>query len=228
MGTPGTVINWNWLQLLGGCRQLNDNLLVRLPIKLRLMEMILFELERIFVNQPYLEILYKAMISLGYYGLLRVGELAWGSHTIKACNIFIATNKKKILLMLYSSKTHDHKNHPQKITITGLDGEQHVKSRHYFCPFSILRTYFNMRQGYYDRDENFFVFSDHSPVYPAHLCKILRQALENLGFNPLLFNVHSLRIGHVTQMFKDGKSVDYIKDIGRWKSNAVYKYLKHF
>ena len=35
-------------------------------------------------GQPYFNILYKALIIMGYYGLLRVGELTSGSHPVLA------------------------------------------------------------------------------------------------------------------------------------------------
>ena len=88
----------------------NDQVKIRLPIQKGLLEMLLFEIQRTFggVNeapQPYLEALYKAMFCLAYYGMLRVGEIAYGPHIIKAGNIHVGGNKDKILLVLYSSKT---------------------------------------------------------------------------------------------------------------------------
>ena len=55
------------------CKILNDKLLVRLPIRRRLLDLLLFEVQRIFPDQPYLEKLYLAMLSIGYYGMFRVG-----------------------------------------------------------------------------------------------------------------------------------------------------------
>ena len=77
----------------------------------------LFELERIFStnSQPYLELLYKGIFCLGYYGMMRVGELVSGDHTLKASNVHIGQNKNKLMMVLYSSKTHDRKSRPQKL-----------------------------------------------------------------------------------------------------------------
>ena len=71
-------------------------------------------------NQPYLEKLYSAMFMAGYYGLLRVGELAKGPHVILAANTHIGVNKNKILFMLQMSKTHNKGSKPQRIKITEL------------------------------------------------------------------------------------------------------------
>ena len=85
--------------LVRGCRLENDRVKIRLPIQKGLLEMLLFELERKYGtqenHQPYLEHMFKAFFSLAYYGMLRVGELALGPHTIKANNIQWDTTKIK-------------------------------------------------------------------------------------------------------------------------------------
>ena len=84
----------------------NDTVKTRLPISCNLLELILFSLDRALGPQPYLCIMYKSIFLLGYYGLMRVGELTSGTHPVRAKDIRVATNKNKILLILYSSKTH--------------------------------------------------------------------------------------------------------------------------
>ena len=68
--------------LMKACQIMNDQIQTRLPIHRNLLEILLFELERIYTDQPYLEILYKDLFILAYYGLFRVGELTQGPHTI--------------------------------------------------------------------------------------------------------------------------------------------------
>ena len=102
------------------CRIINDSVKTRLPIHCSLLELLLFETLRHFgtLNQWYLEVMYKALFAISYYGLVRIGEVIKSQHVIKAKDIHIATNKDKILLVLYSSKTHDKGNRAQKIKIT--------------------------------------------------------------------------------------------------------------
>ena len=109
--------------LTRACRIVNDTVQTRLPIQHGLMELILFEIQRIYgkKGQLYLEIMYMAMISLAYYGLMRVGEITESPHVVKANNVHIAKNKNKILLVLYSSKTHSEASRPQKIKISSRD-----------------------------------------------------------------------------------------------------------
>ena len=109
--------------LVRGCRLVNDKVKTRLPIQKGLLEMLLFEIKRKYNGvspQPYLTVLYQAIFCLAYYGMLRVGELSLGSHTIKACNIHVGNNKDKILIVLYSSKTHGVESRPQKVKISAI------------------------------------------------------------------------------------------------------------
>ena len=83
--------------------------------------------------------MYQALFALGYYELMRVGELTSGSHAMKACNVHIANNKDKILIHLYTSKTHSMANRPQKIRITSnRDGKSSNYLHRNFCPFRLI------------------------------------------------------------------------------------------
>ena len=64
-----------------------------------------------------MEILLKAIYCMAYFGMMRVSELGLSDHTAKAANIHIV-NKDKILVALYTSKTHGEESDPQKIKIT--------------------------------------------------------------------------------------------------------------
>ena len=59
--------------LVKGCKLGND----KVPIKKGLLEMLLFQIERMFDHpQPYLELMYQALFYLAYNGMMRVGELS--------------------------------------------------------------------------------------------------------------------------------------------------------
>ena len=106
--------------LAKACRIINDSVRTRLPIHCNLLEMILFEVQRYFTgrNQVYLESLYKTLFAISYYGMMRIGEVMKSQHVLKASNVHMVTNKDKLLLLLYSSKTYDQGTRPQKIKIT--------------------------------------------------------------------------------------------------------------
>ena len=126
--------------LTSACRLLNDQAQTRLPIHIGLLEILVFELERMFPDQFYLRTLYQTMMLLGYYGLLRIGEMTASSHVIKAKNVHISVNKNKLLLVLYSSKTHGKADRPQKIKIEANEScyqecsKKSVSFAHSRCP----------------------------------------------------------------------------------------------
>ena len=203
------------------CRLINDTVKIRLPITRNLLDMLNFEIERKFTKQLYLEYMFKAVFNLAYYGMMRVGEIGLSNHTLKAKDVHIGYNKDKVLLVLHSSKTHGKESVPQKIKIEALK-----ESKRFFCPFKILRKYMNLRGNYEEDTDAFIAFSDGSAVPPEHLRAVLRELLKNLGLNALLYDFHSCRAGRTVDMARMNYSLEYIRKAGRWRSNAVYKYLK--
>ena len=186
--------------------------------------MILFELECFFIAQQYLEILYKTIFCLGYYGLMRVGELAESNHVVKACNIHIGQNKDKIMLVLYSSKTHGKRHCPQKIKISALP-KVGTNVSNFFCPFQLIRSFLRIRGEYANDEEQFFIFRDKSPVTPVNVRSVLRTMLKHLNLDSSKSNTHSLRSGRTSDLYKMGIPIEKIRCAGRWRSNTVYKYI---
>lgn len=171
------------------------------------------------------------MLATGYYGLFRVGELANGTHTIMAKDVHYGRNKFKIQFVLWSSKNLTKGSHPQMVSISAADPEKLLMGigGNTLCPYSILCRYIEARlklPGRNSRKEKFFVFSDRSAVQPYQFRKILKDTLKRIGLDQAMYDCHSLRIGRAGDLLSAGLSIDYIKKVGRWKSNAVYKYFK--
>ena len=99
------------------CRLNNNRVSIRFPIQKDVLNLLLQEVNRYLAEQPYLRILYKALFASAYFGLFRVGELTSGSHPVLAKDVHIGTNKKKLLFVLHSSKTHTKGDKPQLIKI---------------------------------------------------------------------------------------------------------------
>ena len=130
------------------CKNQNDVVKARMPIQCHLLELVLFKIDRTYLNdqQVYLAQLYKMIIAIGYYRMFRIGKLVIANscqHTMKAKDVHIAFNKDKILVILYSSKTHDKNALPQKIKITG-NGKEMQK---FFCPFKLIKEYTTLGRG---------------------------------------------------------------------------------
>ena len=211
------------------CRLKNDRVKNRFPINKPLLELVLFQVRRILsrgqTEQVYLILLYRAIFVLAYYGLMRIGELVMGRHTVKAKDVHTSYEKSKILVILFTSKTHGRGHIPQKIKVWA-DAMNKNKKLYDFPPFKILNEYMQMRGGYLHDDEPLFIFQDRSPVTPTHVRRMLRKALNNLGLNPKLYNTHSFRSGRASDLTKFGYTLDQVKQVGRWRSNAVYHYIR--
>ena len=129
----------------------------RLPISFSLLENILLEVKCLTNSQPYLQVLYLAVFSIAYYGLLRIVDVADGPHAIKTVNVEIAGNKDKIRILLITSKMHGEESRPQEIKI--LAREPTGKKNRFFCPFKLLRNYMKVH-GNYMADNEKFLFTE--------------------------------------------------------------------
>ena len=220
--------------LTRACRFQNDHVRIRLPIKKGLLLILIKYLDKIFGTQPYLLRLYKALFMTAYYGLFRVGELTTGSHPILARDVH---NKKKMMFILRTSKTHWTDVKPQIIKISNIDKNHNADSTlsqnnfgnfGHICPFQALRDFIAVRkQGFRKSNEPFFVFSDRSPVSPLNMRNVLNQSLTLAGLEHRLYGTHSFRIGRCVDLMAMNLSVESIKKLGRWRSNCVFTYLSN-
>ena len=200
------------------CKKKNNRIYVRMPIKKNTLHLVLFELGRVHTKQYYLEIMYKTAYLFAYYGMLRVGELTTSEHVLRAKDVHSANNKARIKIILYSSKTHGRGDPPQQIDINAC--------KDIFCPFLLAKEYSNLRPKYNTDSDQYFVFSDGSPLTSKLFRQTLRLCLSNLKLDSKCYDTHSFRIGRATDLRKEGHKVEEIKRQGRWKSNCVYKYLR--
>ena len=217
------------------CRLQDDRVIHRLLIYKELLNLILQKIDVYFqgLQQLYLAKLYKAMLVVGYYGLLHAGELGTGPHVLLAKDVHIRKNKNKLLFILWSSKTHNKGVKPQMIKISSepVDLSQKIVKRSTqkmtYCPFSMLRDYIDCHPQAFNIEEQFFVFCDNTAVTTTNLRNTLKNMLKLLNFDTKLYNLHSLRIGRCCDLYKYGLSIETIKKIGHWKSNAIFTYLCH-
>ena len=226
---------WNDNRLLANslsraCKLINDRLFTRLPISDNLLELILFEVQRKYSqgNQHFLEIMFKTLFALSYYGMIQVSELTLtdGGHAVKAKDVHLATNKNKLLMVLYTSKTHRKSKHPQKIKITNSSMGDSYSNNRYFCPFHLTNDYMLLRGTYRDNVEHFFVFRHQKPVTAQQAHDVLKAVIGKLGLDPSMYRMHSFRVGRTSDLINQfHQSVEVVKCQGRWKLLAVYRYI---
>ena len=216
--------------LTRACKLQNDQIRTRLPIKKSLLAIIVNKVKEVYTTQLYLSLLYQMIFGTMYFGLLRISEVTGTQHSVKAADIQVGTNKRKFRLILRTSKTHWKNMKPQLIVISAthndhMDGNQPTATS-LPCPYKLLDEYSTCRRDYIDENEPFFINRDGSPVSPEQLVRCLKLMIKKAGFDQTLYGSHSIRIGRTCDLFKLGLSIDLIKKLGRWKSNAVYRYLR--
>ena len=212
--------------LTRACKLRNDRVRHRFPIGKGLLKLILQSTEKLLPDQPYLTILYQTMFLTAYFGMFRIGEITLSDHVVKVSDVQIGVNKKKMMFILRSSKTHNTGSQSQIIKISSTASSGVHNSLGHFCPFTSLQKYVSIRRKQVEPNEQFFIFRDRAPVKAYHFRKILKAAIKKIGLDDSLYESHSLRIGRGTQLLKIGLSVETIKKLGHWRSNAVYAYLR--
>ena len=168
------------------------------------------------------------MTVTAYYGLFRVGQIAESQHALKYDDVCKGRKKDKILFILRSSKCHRWGNPPQCVKISAIEEKEAWwwTDTKVYCLYHIVKEYWKLRGEPIYEDENFFVFGDHRPVKGDNFWGTLRRMLELIGLDSSIYDTHSFCIGHATDLYRMGTLVETIKQIGRWRSNSVYKYLK--
>ena len=224
------LIDYEWSEkkllistLTKACKICNDVCKTRLPIGRNLLKLILAEVDRKLSQQVYLKLLYRSVFMLAYYGLLRIGEICKGPHAMKAKDIHINERRDRLMIVLYSSKTHGRNSRPQTIIIKKSPNCAELVK---YCPVESLKLFLTERGSYKSDSEILCVFRDKQPITAKLVRKMLRSTLKKLGLDPSFYDTHSFRIGRATDLAASGHSIEDIKRAGRWKSNAVYKYLR--
>ena len=214
--------------LVRACKYKNDAVRTRLPIQKPLLQLLLNTCKSVFLDngQVYLYHLHRAIMAVGYYGLLRIGEMTSGDHPVFASDVHISSNKEKFMFILHTSKTHWKDVKPQIVKMSTDQTESSSKHLDMNDPYRILKNFANHRPTCNSLVEPFFIFADRSPVMPAHFRAALRNTLLKAGMDARLYNCQSLRIGRACDLLDMGISVKTIKKLGRWKSKSIYTYLR--
>ena len=215
------------------CRINYDTVDNKLPIRKNVVGLLIAAVDKYYDSpQPYLSVLYKAMLATNYFGLFRIGEITNSPHAVKAKDVYSGTNKDKMLFVLHSSKTHRKDSRPQTIKISAEKIEKTLENCEVqetalsFCPFDLLSQYTVTRKQYRRKDEPFFVFYDRTPVSAYNYRCMLSNLMIKCNLNPDAYTSQGMRAGRASDLLDMGVSVETIRKIGRWKSTSVYTYLR--
>ena len=210
--TSGTLVQ----KLLAGAAKVHVPKPPRLPITIMILHRLLVDIDSV-VHVSYHRILLKAMFTVAFFGLMRIGEVTM-------------TANKQVPLMLSQVAIS-----PKQVTIS-ISNFKHNKSNksvevilerqgdHVVCPVYNLANYL-LARGY--GSGPLFAFPDLAPVPRLFFAKHLRLLITFAGLDSSRYLGHSFRIGGASYYAELGYSDAQLRLMGRWGSNAFIKYIRH-
>ena len=95
----------------------------------------------------------------------------------------------------------------------------------HYCPVTLLNKYLKDRS---DSHNVLFVNSRAEPLRSHHFRSQLSLVLQAIGKSPDCFTPHSFRIGAASYAAAMGLADAEIRQLGRWRSSAFLRYVRHY
>lgn len=194
-----------------GVKNLSPTQKGSLPILIDTLEDLITKADGILPNS-FTSILFKAMTTLAYFALLRVGEFTFSRHVLALANIQMSSSTITINFQSF-------KHSKGKPFVHTIEERQAVT----ICPVKALSSYMDIRPMGHTA---LFVKEDGRVPSRKEYWDWLKDIMSHCGLNTELYSPHSLRIGMATQMAISGASSEQIKIAGRWSSDAFRKYIR--
>ena len=189
----------------------------REPIMLNLLHRLMDSLQFV-IRDGYLRVMYRAMFTVAFHGLLQVGEMTYSAHTNKA---YILTDKLRfmydldvITLPIYNAKTAKN-GQVQKAIVDKLGGD--------YCPYKALLNFMALKRStarYLFTDGNGNQLSDHT------FRRTLTRCLDFCQIKDVNFNTHSMRSAGAMFLSQARLPDSQIQAPGRWTSRNYLKYIR--
>ncbi len=152
----------------------------------------------------------KSILSLGFFALLRPGEITKSANMLEFGDISIHDN----FINLSFSRFKHAKSTPTEITI--------VKQCNTICPYENLVNYIELRS--YEKGP-LFCLPGMQPISYKRLQNWLKLLVSASSLDEKT-SLHSLRVGGATYYALQGHSDNYIQRFGRWSGRAFDSYIK--
>lgn len=190
---------------------------IRAPITKKILMKLVLALPQGCYNE-YESILFKAMFSLAYFGLFRVGELAATNYYQAGYALQLSdltfTHEKLVVGIRFSKTNQTGK--PVFLNIKKVDDKN-------ICPLVNMQQFLRLRSS---RPGNLFIHANELPVTRYQFGAILIKAIAQVGLSSSYYKSHSFRIGRATDLAVAGVSCDEIKASGRWQSSCFNTYVR--
>lgn len=193
----------------------------RAPLSKEILTQMLDNIHHI-VGYGFTRLLFRAMFSLAFFALLRIGEISVESQ-------YPRPSDKNVL----RSSDVSLSNSPLSVTISFRDFKHKVPGSPNFllrilgdgsdrCVVRLLAAYLEAR-GF--SEGPLFLTADGYPVKRNHFRSVLQQSLQYCGLESC-FKPHSFRIGGATEAMRLGYSSEQVQAMGRWRSQAFRRYIR--
>lgn len=164
--------------------------------------------------------LFKAAYAAAYFGLLRVSEVVFtnqlqANRPLLKSDVWLEEGASALFISIRVSKTNQS-GPPTILRIPALTNQS-------ICCVATLQQYIKRRpaDSFY-----FFCHQNGHPLKRSQFNGVLIKAIQKLGLPIQLYASHSFRIGRASDLASKGVSSDVIKQMGRWKSRAVERYIR--
>ena len=189
---------------------------MRLPITLPILIQLCRSLCKLYSNSYFIALMH-AMFSLAFVAFLRVGEItktgsSYNPNLLCIHNISVCSNPPSLNVSFQHYK-HKTPGPPFTLTVTDLPQMPVVQ---------FILTYIKLRGP---APGPLFLYKG-VPVTRNLFVQTLNSCLKFLNLNHLPYKSHSFRIGAASYAISNGVSYDKVKIMGRWKSDALAKYIR--
>jgi len=188
---------------------------MRLPITSTVQYKIVSALKHT-VSTRYEQILFRAMLTLAYHALLRVGEMTVNNnkheHVLQLSQITLSHDT--VVVYFLDFKHSAGKSFRLQIVKNKNAAIYAVKS---------LQEYLSIRSN---KEGPLFVNANGQAICRQAFQTSLNRALVFCGMSSKQYKPHSFRIGFTTDANSKGLSNERIKSLGRWKSDAFKLYVR--
>ena len=221
-GWPDPTKDFIVSKLLEGCRRDRPVSDTRLPISVATLGQLCYALQYVCASQ-FECALFKAAVLCAFFGFMRIGEFSANScHVVQDSVLKISDVKfhksgsKMSVLITFRHSKANQAGTPQTVCLVQSEDVT-------LCPVFALHNFIEIRPRV---EGPLFCHFDTSPLTKYQFNAVLKKALAFSGLGESHITSHSFRIGAATVAFERGVPQNVIQQMGRWRSDAVFSYIR--
>ena len=167
------------------------------------------------VSSKYKCILFSVMFLTAFFALLRVGEFRLSS-----------TGHQNMLT--WYQLTFQHVDSKISSALLKISHYKHSHGQQAFIPLArqTVLALLRYRKRSPFKSGPLFHARSGNPISCTHFRTVLRECVIRSHLDPSSYTGHSLRIGGATQAHSQQIPLEFIKRLGRWKSQAFLRYIR--